>query len=207
MGIARSEGSDPAGAPTPASWLASMRSSAGVFSKRSRFLTTKSQVSFTWRSPPICAVARQDSEFDAKAASGSGAKGLMQQMTATAQDTTRSAGLPFEAERLINAPAFNAQIGQFVNDEAGSALLAFAAYNPGSAQVQQWISAYGDPRHERRPRRSDRTNSNLRNTRLHSARERKCERVSLDLRGERSPGTKVARVGGIFRVSKAREIH
>ena len=99
----------------------------------------------------VYAVARQESEFDSKAASGAGAKGLMQLMPATAQDTARRAGLPFDADRLVSDPAFNAQIGaaylgQLLIDEGGSTLLAFAAYNAGSARVRQWINAYGDPR-------------------------------------------------------------
>jgi soluble lytic murein transglycosylase len=99
----------------------------------------------------VYAVARQESAFDPYASSGAGAKGLMQVMPATARDTALRAGLSFDADRLINDPAFNTKIGaaylgQLLAHETGSALLAFAAYNAGGARVQQWINAYGDPR-------------------------------------------------------------
>ena len=101
--------------------------------------------------PLIYAVARQESEFAPAAASGAGAKGLMQVMPATARETAVKVGLPFDADRLISDPAFNTQIGaaylgQLLNDESGSPMLAFAAYNAGSGRVKQWINAYGDPR-------------------------------------------------------------
>ena len=101
--------------------------------------------------PLIYAVARQESEFAPAAASGAGAKGLMQVMPATARETAGKVGLAFDADRLTRDPAFNTQIGaaylgQLLADQAGSPLLAFAAYNAGSGRVKQWISAYGDPR-------------------------------------------------------------
>jgi soluble lytic murein transglycosylase len=101
--------------------------------------------------PLVYSVARQESEFAAGAASGVGARGLMQLMPATARDTARRAGVAFDPARLIADPSFNTQLGaaflgQLLNDEGGSAILALAAYNAGGGRVQQWIEAYGDPR-------------------------------------------------------------
>ena len=99
----------------------------------------------------VYSVARQESEFVARAASGAGARGLMQLLPSTARETARRVGLPFDDAKLTADPAFNAQIGaaflgQLMSDAGGSAILAFAAYNAGPARVQQWIKAYGDPR-------------------------------------------------------------
>jgi len=99
----------------------------------------------------IYAVARQESEFVARAASGAGAKGVMQLLPSTARETARRSGVPFDAGRLTLDPVFNIQLGaaflgQLLADEGGSQVLAFAAYNAGGGRVQQWITAYGDPR-------------------------------------------------------------
>ena len=99
----------------------------------------------------VFAVARQESEFAWRAASGAGAKGLMQILPATAQSTARRAGVPFDMQRLINDPAFNLQLGaaylgQLIDDEGGSFEMALAAYNAGAGRVAQWIPAFGDPR-------------------------------------------------------------
>lgn len=99
----------------------------------------------------VLAIARQESEFLWRAASGAGAKGLMQILPATAQDTARRSGVPFDYQRLVADPAFNLQLGaaylgQLIEDEGGSVPLALAAYNAGSGRVAQWLAAYGDPR-------------------------------------------------------------
>jgi soluble lytic murein transglycosylase len=99
----------------------------------------------------VYSVARQESEFAGGAASGAGAKGLMQLLPSTARDTAQRAGIAFDAQRLVSDAAYNTQLGaaflgQLVNDEGGSYVLALAAYNAGGGRVQQWIEAYGDPR-------------------------------------------------------------
>ena len=99
----------------------------------------------------VLAVTRQESEFSWRAASGAGAKGLMQILPATAATTARRVGVPFDYGRLIGDPAFNLQLGaaflgQLIADEGGSLEMAFAAYNAGGGRVAQWIAAYGDPR-------------------------------------------------------------
>jgi len=101
--------------------------------------------------PSVYAVARQESEFAWRAASGAGAKGLMQILPSTAQSTARRAGVAFDSSRLSADPAFNTQLGaaflgQLIEDEGGSLELALAAYNAGGGRVAQWLAAYGDPR-------------------------------------------------------------
>jgi soluble lytic murein transglycosylase len=99
----------------------------------------------------IYAVARQESEFVWHAASGAGAKGLMQILPATAASTAKREGVAYDYARLIVDPSFNTQLGaaflgQVMEDEGGSRAMAFAAYNAGPGRVAQWIAAYGDPR-------------------------------------------------------------
>jgi soluble lytic murein transglycosylase len=101
--------------------------------------------------PAIYSVARQESEFAGGAASGAGAKGLMQILPGTARDVARRTGIAFDSGRLTSDLAYNTQLGaaflgQLLNDEGGSYVLALAAYNAGAGRVQQWIDAYGDPR-------------------------------------------------------------
>jgi soluble lytic murein transglycosylase len=101
--------------------------------------------------PLVYSVARQESEFATAAASGAGAKGVMQLLPETARDTAKRAGIAFDLTRLITDPSFNVQLGaaflgQLVTDEGGSIPLALAAYNAGGGRVQQWIERYGDPR-------------------------------------------------------------
>ncbi len=86
-----------------------------------------------------------------RAASGAGAKGLMQILPATAAMTARRAGIAFDFSRLIGDPGYNLQLGaaylgQLIDDEGGSLEMALAAYNAGQGRVAQWIAAYGDPR-------------------------------------------------------------
>jgi soluble lytic murein transglycosylase len=99
----------------------------------------------------VYSIARQESAFNSKAVSSAGAKGLMQMMTATARNTAKRASVAFNESRLINDAAFNAQLGaahlgDLLNEQRGSYILAFAAYNAGGGRVKQWIEAYGDPR-------------------------------------------------------------
>jgi soluble lytic murein transglycosylase len=99
----------------------------------------------------VYSVARQESEFVPIAASGAGAKGIMQLLPGTARGVALRAGIAFDPARLVADSSFNTQLGaaflgQLFADEAGSAVLALAAYNAGGGRVQQWIDAFGDPR-------------------------------------------------------------
>jgi soluble lytic murein transglycosylase len=99
----------------------------------------------------VLGVARQESEFLWRAASGAGAKGLMQVLPSTAQYAARRAGVGFDYGRLVADPAYNLQLGaaylgQLIDDEGGSMEMALAAYNAGAGRVAQWIATFGDPR-------------------------------------------------------------
>ncbi|MFE1597892.1 transglycosylase SLT domain-containing protein [Methylobacterium sp. ID0610] len=99
----------------------------------------------------VFAIARQESQFDPRAQSSVGARGLMQMMPATAQRTARRVSATFDAARLLSDPAYNARLGQahlgeLMEDWRGSYILAFASYNAGGGNVKKWIDAYGDPR-------------------------------------------------------------
>ena len=99
----------------------------------------------------VYAIARQESEFDPRAVSSAGAKGLMQMIASTARQTAQKAGVDFNEDRMLTDAAFNAQLGaahlgKLLADQGGSAILTFAAYNAGARKVQEWIEAYGDPR-------------------------------------------------------------
>lgn len=99
----------------------------------------------------VYAIARQESAFQTKAVSGAGARGLMQMIPPTARRTAQKAGVPFDADRLTSDPAFNVQLGaahlgELLQENDGSLILTFAAYNAGARRVREWIAAYGDPR-------------------------------------------------------------
>ena len=99
----------------------------------------------------VYAIARQESEFDPKVSSSAGAKGLMQMISSTARSTAQRAGISYDDGRLANDPAFNAQLGAahlgtLLDEQNGSYVLTFAAYNAGGKAVKDWIAAYGDPR-------------------------------------------------------------
>ncbi len=99
----------------------------------------------------VYAIARQESQFDPRARSGVGARGLMQMMPATAMRTAKRVSTAFDPDRLTSDPAFCAKLGQahlgeLMEDWRGSYILAFASYNAGGGNVKKWIDAYGDPR-------------------------------------------------------------
>ncbi len=97
------------------------------------------------------AIARQESEFNARAGSDAGARGLMQLMPATARSVAESEGLPFDEGKLLSDPLYNARLGtgylaRMLDRFGGSYVLATAAYNAGPGRVSQWIGTLGDPR-------------------------------------------------------------
>ncbi len=101
--------------------------------------------------PVVYAIARQESMFQSNVVSHAGAKGLMQMLTSTAARTAKNKKVPFDANRLLADPAFNAQLGaahlgELMDEHPGSLMMVFAAYNAGGHRVKQWIAAYGDPR-------------------------------------------------------------
>ena len=96
-------------------------------------------------------VIRQETEFDARAISGAGARGIMQMMPATARQTAQQLRVPFNLEWLTDDPQYNITLGmahldQVVNAYDGSLVMALAAYNAGGHRVRTWVANYGDPR-------------------------------------------------------------
>jgi soluble lytic murein transglycosylase len=99
----------------------------------------------------ILAISRQESEFNPRAISPVGARGLMQLMPATAKQTARAAGLPYQQSWLLDDPVYNMTIGakhleELLDSFSGSFILTAAAYNAGSSRARDWISRFGDPR-------------------------------------------------------------
>lgn len=100
------------------------------------------------------AIARQESEFNPRAVSPAGARGLMQLMPATATRVARDLGLSHSTARLTEDPAHNATLGKAylatrLERYRGASILAAAAYNAGAGRVDEWIGRFGDPRNPR----------------------------------------------------------
>ncbi len=93
----------------------------------------------------IYAIIKVESNFDADATSGSGAKGLMQLMDNTAADLAKELNIKdFESTMLYN-PEINIMLGtryfnQLINKYDGNYYLAIAAYNGGIGNVDNWIT-------------------------------------------------------------------
>ena len=103
------------------------------------------------KSEVILAIIRQESEFDKRANSWAGAKGLMQIMPATGKLVAKQAGLGYSRSKLTEDEFFNLQIGSFyisnlTENLSGAKYMAFAAYNAGPHRVKRWIRRFGDPR-------------------------------------------------------------
>jgi soluble lytic murein transglycosylase len=99
----------------------------------------------------MLALTRQESAFDQRAVSPTGARGLMQLEPGTARNVARSLDMPYSLERLTSDGTYNVTLGQayfdtLISSFNGSYVLAIAAYNAGPARVQQWLAQYGDPR-------------------------------------------------------------
>jgi soluble lytic murein transglycosylase len=97
------------------------------------------------------AIARQESEFNAAAGSGAGARGLMQLMPATAEAVARREGVAYDQAKLSTDALYNARLGtgylaQMLARFDGSYVLATAAYNAGPGRVDKWVAEFGDPR-------------------------------------------------------------
>ena len=98
----------------------------------------------------ILAVIRQESEFDPKAHSHAGARGMMQLMTYTAKLVAKQADLPYVKSRLKSDPNYNIKLGSFylstlLEQYEGSYPFALAAYNAGPKRVRYWRKINGDP--------------------------------------------------------------
>jgi soluble lytic murein transglycosylase len=99
----------------------------------------------------IFAIARQESAFNPRAVSSAKALGLMQVLPGTGKQIAKKFGFPFDQNRMLSDPAYNAQmgaaeLGDVLEAYRGSYILSFVAYNAGRGRVKQWIEKYGDPR-------------------------------------------------------------
>lgn len=98
----------------------------------------------------VLSIARQESNFDPKARSGPGARGLMQIMPKTGAHIARNLGEPFSTNRLLD-PDYNLRLGavylgHMVDTFGGSYAMASAAYNAGPGRPADWANVCGDPR-------------------------------------------------------------
>jgi soluble lytic murein transglycosylase len=98
----------------------------------------------------ILSVIRQESEFDQKANSYVGARGMMQLMTYTAKLVAKQARLQYVKEKLTSDPEYNIKLGSYylsglLEEYEGSYPFALAAYNAGPKRVKYWKKINGDP--------------------------------------------------------------
>ena len=98
----------------------------------------------------ILAIARQESEFDPKANSYAGAKGMMQLMTYTAKLVAKQMKVPYSKKRLTSDPEYNIKLGSYyfnslLNEYKEIYPFAIAAYNAGPKRVKYWRKINGDP--------------------------------------------------------------
>ncbi len=98
----------------------------------------------------ILSIIRQESEFDLKAHSYAGARGMMQLMTYTAKTVAKQAKLPYSKVRLTKDPEYNINLGSFyfaglLLEYDGSYPFAIAAYNAGPKRVKYWKKINKNP--------------------------------------------------------------
>jgi soluble lytic murein transglycosylase len=98
----------------------------------------------------VLAIIRQESEFDRKANSYVGARGMMQLMKYTAKIVAKQAKLPYSINRLTSDPDYNIKLGSYYFDSLiqnynGVYPFAIAAYNAGPNRVKTWRKINGDP--------------------------------------------------------------
>ncbi len=102
------------------------------------------------KSEVVLAIIRQESEFDSKANSWAGARGMMQLMKYTAKIVAKEAKLPYSISRLTRDPEYNIKLGSYyfnslIEDYNGIYPFAIAAYNAGPNRVKTWRRVNGDP--------------------------------------------------------------
>ena len=98
----------------------------------------------------ILSIIRQESEFDLKANSHAGAKGLMQLMPYTAKIVSKQAKLPYSKPRLTTDPEYNINLGShyiagLILQYDGAYPFAIAAYNAGPNRVKYWNKINKNP--------------------------------------------------------------
>ena len=98
----------------------------------------------------VLAIIRQESEFDRKANSYVGARGMMQLMKYTAKTVAKQAKLPYSISGLTKDPEYNIKLGSYyfnslLENYSGVYPFAIAAYNAGPNRVKTWRRVNGDP--------------------------------------------------------------
>ena len=102
----------------------------------------------------ILAIIRQESEFDTRAHSYVGARGMMQLMTYTAKIVAKHAKLPYNKKKLTTDPKYNIKLGSYYFAELleqyeGSYPFSIAAYNAGPKRVAYWKKINGNPQNKK----------------------------------------------------------
>jgi soluble lytic murein transglycosylase len=97
------------------------------------------------------ALSRQESEFNPKARSPVGARGIMQLMPRTARMVARRYKVRYQKSQLTRDPSYNVTLGvaflsDLLDDYEGSYVLALCAYNAGGSRAKDWVEVAGDPR-------------------------------------------------------------
>jgi soluble lytic murein transglycosylase-like protein len=147
-----------AGMADLAAQLASLQQSAdGRPRDFARFPLPRLEPANGFRMDPalLYALARQESNFDPRAVSRSGARGLLQIMPATASYVTGDASLRGAGARRLHDPGFSLEVGQrYIHYLArheqvnGDLIRLLAAYNNGPGNLARWQPAIrhrGDP--------------------------------------------------------------
>lgn len=142
-----------AGAPHVAVRAGKVATRAGAFAADIAYptITVPKQAAQYVPAEIILGLSRQESEFNPRAFSRAGARGLMQLIPSTAQITAKKEGLPYRRDALLSDPHYNMTLGSahlshLISRFSGSYIMTFAAYNAGPHRVTQWVEAYGDPR-------------------------------------------------------------
>ncbi len=93
----------------------------------------------------VFAFVRQESQFNSRAKSRAGARGLMQLMPSTASFVARDRRLRSSRKNTLYDPSLNLNLGQrylrFLMDDKlrGNLFMAAAAYNGGPGNLQKWL--------------------------------------------------------------------
>jgi soluble lytic murein transglycosylase len=99
----------------------------------------------------VFGLSRQESEFNSRAISSAGARGLMQLMPTTARITARKHHLEYDRDWLLDDPTYNQLVGMahlsdLIKRFDGSYIMTIASYNAGALRIDRWNKDYGDPR-------------------------------------------------------------
>ena len=99
----------------------------------------------------INAIIQRESNFNSKAISNKGARGMMQIMPETGRNISKTIGLKYSHKRLLNDKNYNITLGKFYLDQLlkkfnNHKVLSLASYNAGSGNINKWINRFGDPR-------------------------------------------------------------